>query len=168
MQQQQYARACPKFAESQRLGPASGTLLNLGKLYLAMGRPAEAMPVLRRALRRSDPAEPITRAFCRLMLHCQRLLGQANEALTLCSTYRARYPLDAGLRAQEGELREEAGDLVGAEACYLQLMRGMEPDALTGISAPLLGFWARQQLARLYAKQGRSAEADALWPAVGS
>jgi len=143
------------------------TLLNLGRIHLAMGRPADALPVLRRALQHSDPGAPIVRAFCRLIVYCHRLLGQADEALVICRDHRARHPLDAGLWVQEGELREEEGDAAGAESCYLQFLRQSGPDDVTGMSAALLGFGVRQRLSSLYAKQGRIAKAEAVWR-VGS
>jgi hypothetical protein len=65
-------------------------------------------------------------------------------------------------------LREELGDLAGAESCYLHLLREQEPNSCDGLPAGLLDFWARHQLAALYAKQGRTAEAKVQRLAVTS
>jgi len=50
LQQQEYEKACPKFAESQRLGPASGTLLNLGECYAKLGKTASAWAAFKEAI----------------------------------------------------------------------------------------------------------------------
>lgn len=72
--QHRYAEACPKFAESQRLAPSGGTLLNLADCYEHVGQTASAWAtwkdaaaranaagkrdVERRALGRADALEP--------------------------------------------------------------------------------------------------------------
>jgi tetratricopeptide (TPR) repeat protein len=141
----------------------ASTVLNIARIYMAMGRAADALPILQRGLEGSDPSDRQVRGLHRLIVECHRSLGQGKEALTACATGRAHYPLDAGLRWQEGQIREEAGDGAGAERCYLQLLQYLEHDDLTDTSAGMLGFLARHRLASLYAKQGRTAQAEALW-----
>jgi hypothetical protein len=46
----QQSEACPKFAESQRLDPAVGTLINLGVCYQEIGKTASAWLTLREAV----------------------------------------------------------------------------------------------------------------------
>lgn len=49
-----FAEACPKFAESERLDPAIGTLLNLGDCYEKTGQTASAWSVFRDAAAEAD------------------------------------------------------------------------------------------------------------------
>lgn len=48
--------ACPKFADSNKLDPASGTLLNLGSCFEKLGRTASAWAAFREAVSRAQSA----------------------------------------------------------------------------------------------------------------
>ena len=79
MEQKEYARACKKFEESQRLNPGGGTLLNLALCYELSGRTASAWGRFRDALsqarreHRADRVEFAERHISALNPHLSRL-----------------------------------------------------------------------------------------------
>lgn len=58
MKQGEFRRACPKLAESQRLDPAAGTLINLGECREKLGVLADALQSYRDALAQLLPSDP--------------------------------------------------------------------------------------------------------------
>ncbi len=57
MKEGKYTAACPKLAESQRLDPAAGTLINLGDCFQKTGELASALQALRDALDMLSPTD---------------------------------------------------------------------------------------------------------------
>jgi tetratricopeptide (TPR) repeat protein len=142
------------------------TLFNLGSVFLELGRPDDALPLLLRSLERSAPQDSIVRKLHTLVVQCHRQMGRNDQALVACSVGRGEYPDDAELLFQEGLLRREQGDAPGSEACLLRLLEAREGEHFASIDAGLRGYKARHNLAVLYHEQGRAAEAEAQWRAA--
>jgi GT2 family glycosyltransferase/tetratricopeptide (TPR) repeat protein len=142
------------------------TLFNLGSVYQELGRYSESLPLLRRSLERSHPKDSIVRKLYALIAACHRGLGQPPEALAVCKEGRTHYPDDAELLFAEGVLCLGQDDLPGAEACLTRALAGQEGDHFASVDAGLKGYKTRHNLAVVYHRQGRHAEAEAQWRAV--
>ncbi len=139
------------------------TLFNLGQVLREMGRTAEALPYLRHSLEQSHPNDSIVRKLFGLLAHCQRELGRPDEALAAINQGLEACPDDAELLFARGILLMEQGDLVGSEGSYRKLLSGGEDPTFTSVADGLRGYQARNNLAAVLQKQGRSAEAEKRW-----
>jgi tetratricopeptide (TPR) repeat protein len=139
------------------------TLFNLGSVMQELGRPAEALPLLRRSLERSQPDDSIVRKLFALIAQGHRQLGQPGEALAACRAGRSYFAEDAELLFTEGMVRREQGDLAGAEACLVRLLSQREGAHFASIDAGIRGYKARFNLGTVYKEQGRPAEAEEQW-----
>jgi tetratricopeptide (TPR) repeat protein len=140
------------------------TLFNLGSVRRELGQPAEALPLLRRSLELSHPHDSIVRKLYSLIAGCHAQLGQPQQALAACLEGRRLYPDDDELLFFEGLLRQEAGDLEGARACYLQLLAGPRPAGhFASVDPGLRTYRARHQLALICRRLGQDADAEPLW-----
>ncbi len=144
------------------------TLFNLGATHLELGKPAEALPMLRRSLERSHPADSIVRKLYALVAQCHRRLGQSEQALAALGAGRRHYPDDAELLFLEGLTRRERGDLPGAAAALERLLDVKPGKHFASVAVGLGGHKARQNLAVVYRQMGRAAEAEAQWRRVAS
>jgi tetratricopeptide (TPR) repeat protein len=144
------------------------TLFNLGSVYQELRQPADALPLLRRSLERSHPADSIVRKLHALVAQCYRQLRQLPEARAACRAGLRYYPEDTELLFLEGVVQRELGDWAGAEAAWLRLLAAQEPSHFASIDAGLRGPKTRQNLAALFEEDGRYAEAEAQWQAVAA
>jgi tetratricopeptide (TPR) repeat protein len=139
--------------------------LNLGSIYIELGRGVEALPVLKRSLERSHPTDSIVRKLYALIIHCHRQFGELEEAKDACAPGRLLYPEDMELLFLEGRLRRDQGDAVGAEACFLRVLATQERSHFASVDIGLRGYKTRHNLATFFQDQGRLAEAEAQWQA---
>lgn len=142
------------------------TLFNLGQVVQELGRPADALPLLRRSLELSAPTDSIVRKLYALITQCHRRLGQVDRAQTACAEGRGHYPDDGELLFLEGLLRKDANDFVGAAAALERLVNGQSADHFASVDAGLRGHKGRHHLALVYGQQGRAADAEAQFRAA--
>jgi tetratricopeptide (TPR) repeat protein len=142
------------------------TLFNFGLIYREIGKPAEALPRLRRSLELSHPTDSIVRKLHALIVGCYRLQNQPTEALAACEEGLRVFPDDIELLFLEGLLRRDAGDLARSEACLLRLLESTSEPHFASIDTGLRGYKGRHNLAVVYYQQGRVAEAEEHWRKV--
>jgi tetratricopeptide (TPR) repeat protein len=176
---------------ASRLGEIEGTVLR-GRGQLARREFGEARSLLEGAMARAPQAVPPRVFLTHVLLQEGRDLaaaektlrdllllnpGQAEswrnlavllrsqnrlpEALAVCRSARTQGAVDPELALMHGMLLHEAGDLASAETILLEVLE--REAALPGRE---LRMTARHNLAMIYRRQGRSAEAEGQWRAV--
>jgi glycosyltransferase involved in cell wall biosynthesis/Tfp pilus assembly protein PilF len=141
-------------------------LFNLGWVYSELRRPKEALPYLNASLARSQPGDSIVHKLFALIVQCHRQADQWKEALEACRNGRKYYPDDVELLFQEGLVRREQGDRLGAENCWSRILQTKNTSHFGSVDVGLAGYKTRHNLAVIYEEQGRLAEAEAQWQAA--
>ena len=136
----------------------AAVLYHLGGNYTAVGRPLDAIRVLKEGLDRSRDGDPFVRNFYGQLARAHHQAGQRAEAIEVCRQGMYLFPDDAELLFVQSALLTESGDLASAEK---QLLKLVDPKArFVSSDTGLTSYKSRQNLAMLYRKQNRLAEAE--------
>jgi glycosyltransferase involved in cell wall biosynthesis len=142
-------------------------LFNLGWVYQKLGRPAEAVPVLRRALAKMPGNLSVRPKLYVVLARALRQAGQVPDAAAISREGLAAYPEEDELLFEQAQTLHDQGDLAGAEVGLRRLQElaaSAGPGRLT--AAGVQGCKARHHLALLWRDAGRPAEAEAAWKAL--
>ncbi|MCI0655704.1 MAG: tetratricopeptide repeat protein, partial [Acidobacteria bacterium] len=142
------------------------TLFNLGWTLLDVGRTAEALTHLQRALEETKPSSSTLRKLYHLLALSYRNLDRREDALKMTREGLDRFPLDAELLCEDGLLRRDQGELLGAEKSWLDLLDSPRGEYFASEEVGLRGFRTRQLLAEVYRAQRRHVEAEVQWRAA--
>lgn len=105
MDQKDYATACGRFRESNRLDPAPGTVLNLARCEEARGKVATAWELYKRALDQLPPSDD------RANIAKKRVEALASRLPKLTLRMKAGSPDGAVVRIPDADLELKAGSL---------------------------------------------------------
>jgi tetratricopeptide (TPR) repeat protein len=142
------------------------TLFNLGWTLLDLGRTLEAAGHLRESLKWTSATSSTLRKLYHLIAVAERGLKRPAEALGVCRTGLENFPDDGELRFEEGMLRRDQQDLVGAEQSWLRLLDTPRGQYFASEEYGLRGFRTRHFLAEIYRAQERFVEAEVQWRAA--
>jgi glycosyltransferase involved in cell wall biosynthesis/predicted Zn-dependent protease len=142
------------------------TLFNLGNVYQELGRVSEALEMFHRSLSGSAPHDSIVRKLYAQIVHCQRTLGQPQEALAACREGLSLFTDDIELLFQQGVSLKEAGDLAEAAASWERCLSTVPGTHFASVNTGLRGHITRHNLATVYVELGRVADAESQWLAA--
>jgi predicted Zn-dependent protease len=141
-------------------------LLNLATAHADLGRPQQAVDLLRRTIGRASLDYATGRAAHAALVQCHLRLGQTDAAWAVCVEGRRRYPGDVPLLYWQAQLQRAQGDLAGAEHSLLELVRADAGQSLGALDLGLIQYLAPHLLGQVVAAQGRVGEAEKQWRAI--
>jgi tetratricopeptide (TPR) repeat protein len=162
------------------------TLFNLGLAYSKLRAHDAAVDPLLRSLKMLAPDSHLRPKATAALVRAYDRLGRSEEAWTTCSAARTRFPENLELLGLDGSLRLARGDEAGAERCWKEVLwsRTTPPIGYPAFfqseeeesMPPVFGETgeprdvdeavfpcAGHNLAMLYRRQGRAADAEAQW-----
>jgi hypothetical protein len=149
--------------EREELGDHPFTLFNLGSVYLELGQPEVALPLLERSLERSHVSDSIVRKLYALIGSCHRRMDQLQHALESYQRGRQHYPDDGELLLSEGLMHLDLGNFEVATNCFRRLL-SIHPEAhFASVIDGLYSYQANHHLGLALARQGRFSEAESCW-----
>jgi FkbM family methyltransferase len=141
-------------------------LYNLGAVRLTQGQSAEALDLLQRSIKCSEPGNVLVRKLHALITRAHHQLGHNSEAIAACRTGLLAFPDDGELLFWEAMLLREQKNLGGAAACLERVLKARPSQHFTSVDAGLYSYRARYFLAETYRDLGRLDEAELQWKAA--
>jgi len=139
------------------------TLFNLATAYQEQGRTLDALDLFRRSLDGSAPTDSIVRKLYAQIIHCNRQLGQVNEAKRYSQEAIKHFPDDLEIRFQEALTKHEVGDRAGAIASLEHILASRDQPHFASVDSGLGGYKTRHNLAVFYRDDNRFDEAGRQW-----
>jgi glycosyltransferase involved in cell wall biosynthesis/predicted Zn-dependent protease len=139
---------------------------NLGSTCMGLGRFNEALPWFLQGLQRADRSCAFLPMLYAQLTEVLRRKGRLEEALSVCRTGRGQFPVHVELLFQEALLCEQLGDDPQAEACLKQLVDAPTAEWYGGGDVGARSYKALHNLALIYKRQKRWAEAESQWQAI--
>jgi tetratricopeptide (TPR) repeat protein len=141
-------------------------LFNLGVSYQLLGQLPEALTAYKRGIEQEGTTgEFMSKMF---VLYAQGLfqLDRPEQALSVCQAGRNRFQDSVELPFTESIIRGHLHDDAGAEKCLIDVLQIDPARAVSGEDEEIRRYKARHNLALLFFKHGRHAEAEHQWRQV--
>jgi glycosyltransferase involved in cell wall biosynthesis len=141
-------------------------LFNIGWAALYRREARTALGYLRASLASITPRDVLVRKTYALLAQAYQMLGDADAALATCVAGHMVAPDDAGILFSMALLRQERGDLAGAEACWRKILVSGQTRKFSITSPGIGSHLTRRKLAALVERRGDIPEALRLWTEV--